>query len=80
VPLAVRAGSPVSVPLAYGLATALPVVAIAWVLAVSAGAIGRTYDVLQRFAAWAQRITGWIFILAGIYLCAIYSFGLRLGF
>lgn len=74
VPLAVRAESPVAVPVAYGVATALPVVAVACVLAFSAGAVGRTYNAMQRFAWWAQRITGVVFILSGIYLSLIYIF------
>lgn len=74
VPLAVRAESPLAVPLAYGVATAVPVVAVACVLAFSAGAVGRTYNAMQRFAWWAQRITGGVFILAGIYLSLIYIF------
>lgn len=78
VPLAVRAESPVAVPLAYGVATAVPVVAVACVLAFSAGAVGKTYNAMQRFAWWAQRITGGIFILAGVYLSLIYIFRISL--
>lgn len=80
VPLAVRAESPVAVPLAYGVATALPVVVVACVLAFSAGAIGRTYDAMQRFAWWAQRITGWIFIVTGGYFCMVFLLGIQIGF
>jgi cytochrome c-type biogenesis protein len=50
VPLAVREESPVAVPLAYGVATAIPVVAVACVLAFSVEALGRTDNALQRFA------------------------------
>jgi cytochrome c-type biogenesis protein len=78
VPLAVRAESPVAVPLAYGVATAVPVVAVACVLAFSAGAVGKTYNAMQRFAWWAQRITGGVFILAGIYLSLVYIFRISL--
>lgn len=78
VPLAVRAESPLAVPLAYGVATAVPVVAVACVLAFSAGAVGRTYNAMQRFAWWAQRITGGVFILAGVYLSLIYIFRVSL--
>lgn len=79
-PLAVRSESPVAVPMAYGIATALPVVVVACVLAFSAGAVGRAYNAMQSFAWWAQRITGWIFILAGVYLCSLYIFGVQFGF
>lgn len=80
VPLAVNAGSPFAVPLAYGIATAAPVVAVAAVIAFSAGSLARTYDAIRSFAWWAQRITGAILILVGIYLTLVYVFRLDLGF
>jgi len=78
VPLAVKSGSTVSIPLVYGLATAVPVVVVAIIIAFSAGSLGRTYDAIQRFAWWAQRVTGTIFILVGIYLSLIHIYGLSL--
>jgi cytochrome c-type biogenesis protein len=80
VPLAAKAGSPIAVPLVYGIATALPVVVVAIVIAFSAGSLGRAYGVIQRFAWWAQRITGGLFIVVGIYLCLVHIFGVQLGF
>jgi len=74
VPLATKAESRFAVPLVYGVATALPVVVVAIIIAFSAGSLGRTYGAIQRFAWWAQRITGGIFILVGIYLTLIYVF------
>lgn len=78
VPLAVKSGSTVAIPLVYGLATAVPVVVVAIIIAFSAGSLGRTYDAIQRFAWWAQRVTGTIFILVGIYLTLIYIYGVPL--
>lgn len=78
VPLAVKSGSTIAIPLVYGLATAVPVVAVAIIIAFSAGSLGRTYDAIQRFAWWAQRVTGTIFILVGIYLTLIYIYGVPL--
>lgn len=78
VPLAVKSGSTVAIPLVYGLATAVPVVVVAIIIAFSAGSLGRTYDAIQRFAWWAQRVTGTIFILVGIYLSLIHIYGLPL--
>lgn len=78
VPLAVKNGSTVAVPLVYGLATAVPVVVVAVIIAFSAGSLGRTYHAIQRFAWWAQRVTGTVFILVGIYLSLIYIYGVPL--
>ena len=78
VPLAVKSGSTVAIPLVYGLATAVPVVVVAVIIAFSAGSLGRTYHAIQRFAWWAQRVTGTVFILVGIYLSLIYIYGVPL--
>jgi cytochrome c-type biogenesis protein len=78
VPLAVKNGSTVAIPLVYGLATAVPVVIVAIIIAFSAGSLGRTYNAIQRFAWWAQRVTGTIFILVGIYLTLVYIYGVPL--
>lgn len=80
VPLAAKADSAVAVPLVYGIATALPVVVVAAVIAFSAGSLGRAYGAIQRFAWWAQRVTGGIFIVVGIHLSLVYIFGVPLGF
>jgi cytochrome c-type biogenesis protein len=74
VPLATKAESRFAVPLVYGIATALPVVVVAIIIAFSAGSLGRTYGAIQRFSWWAQRLTGAIFILVGIWLTLIYVF------
>lgn len=78
VPLAVKSGSTVTIPLVYGIATAVPVVVVAIIIAFSAGSLGRTYNAIQRFAWWAQRVTGIVFILVGIYLSLIYIYGVPL--
>lgn len=80
VPLAIRVESPIAVPLAFGVATAVPVVVVTCILAFSAGAVGKTYNAMQRFAWWAQRITGVIFILVGIYVSVVFNFGVSLSF
>lgn len=79
VPLASQVASPVALPLVFGIATALPVVAVATVIAFSAGSLGRTYAGIQRFAWWAQRITGVLFIVVGVHLTLIHVFRLPLG-
>ena len=54
-------------PLVYGIGTALPVLVVAILLAYSAQAVGKTYNVLSKVEWWARMITGWLFVLVGIY-------------
>ena len=61
-------------PLIYGIGTALPVLVVAFLLAYSAQAVGKTYNVLSRVEWWARMITGWLFIVIGIFFSLRYVF------
>jgi len=76
VALAIRHQSEVVLPALYGIGTGLPVLLFAFILAFGANRIGRAYDSLVSFEFWARRITGAIFIAAGIYYSLIYIFGI----
>lgn len=56
-------------PILFAVATALPVLVIAWVLAFSAGQIGKIYGQMQTVQKWLNITVGIIFILIGIYYC-----------
>jgi cytochrome c-type biogenesis protein len=36
-------------------------------LAYSAQSVGKTYNVLSKVEWWARQVTGWIFVLLGVY-------------
>jgi cytochrome c biogenesis protein CcdA len=64
----------VVLPLVYGVGTALPVLLVAFLLAYSAQAVGKTYNVLSKVEWWARMITGWVFIVVGIFFSLRYVF------
>jgi cytochrome c-type biogenesis protein len=68
------AGGSVVLPLIYGIGTALPVLVVAGLLAYSAQAVGKTYNMLSKIEWWARMTTGWIFILVGVYFSLRYVF------
>jgi cytochrome c-type biogenesis protein len=74
IPLAARHSSAVLVPLIFGVGTALPVLVFAVILAVSARKLGGAFQRLQQFEKWARRVTGVVFILAGLYYCLAYIY------
>ncbi|MFW6162316.1 MAG: aromatic aminobenezylarsenical efflux permease ArsG family transporter [Planctomycetota bacterium] len=76
IPLATQHGSRVLLPSLFGAGTALPVMAVAFVLAVSARSVSAVYNRLKQVEWWARRITGVVFILVGVYLSLVYLFGL----
>lgn len=67
-------GATVVLPLIYGIGTAVPVLLIAFLLAYSAKSVGKTYNVLSKIEWWARQVTGWIFVLAGVWFSLKYAF------
>jgi cytochrome c-type biogenesis protein len=67
-------GGTLVLPFVYGIGTALPVLAVAFLLAYSAKSIGKTYNMITKVEWWARQVTGWIFILAGAYFSLKYAF------
>lgn len=78
IPLSVNAQSPRLLPVLYGLGTALPVVAFAFLLAFSAEYVGRAFDRLTRIETWVRATAGVLFILGGIYYSLTHVYGLSL--
>lgn len=74
IPLAIKYESRVLLPVVYGIATALPVVLFAVLLAVSTQVVGRVFDRLSAFERVARRITGWVFVAVGVYFCLLFIF------
>ena len=61
-------------PMVFALATGLPVLLVAWVLAFSVGRLGRFYNRLQVFQKWFNRVVALLFIAVGVYYGAVYLF------
>ena len=75
IPLSIDQGSRFLIPALFGVGTAAPVAVFAVMIAFGARSIGRTYERITLFAMWAKRITGWVFLLAGLYYIVTYWFG-----
>jgi cytochrome c biogenesis protein CcdA len=67
-------GSTVVLPLIYGIGTAVPVLAVAFLLAYSAQSVGKAYNVLSKVEWWARMTTGWVFIVLGVFFNLRYVF------
>ena len=73
--LSIEHNSKVIFPLLYGIGTGLPVILFAFVIAFSVNSVGKAYNSLVKFEFWMRKITGSVFILAGIYYIATHTFG-----
>ena len=74
-PDAALTGGSFVLPLVYGIGTALPVLAVAILLAYSAQAVGKTHNILSKVEWCARMVTGWIFIFVGVYFSLKHVFG-----
>ncbi len=76
IPLAVRFESGILLPSVYGIATGLPVMVFAVLIAMGAQKVGSAYNKIVPLERWARKITGIVFIVVGIYYCLTNIFGL----
>jgi len=53
------------------------VLLVAFLLAYSAKSVGKAYNALSQVEWWARMLTGWLFILVGIWFSLTYVFELR---
>lgn len=74
IPLVLKAGSPVLLPLIYGAGTALPVAAFAILMAAGARQVGKAFNRLAQVEWGARILTGTAFIGVGIYFSLIFIF------
>ena len=58
-------------PIVYAVATGLPVILVAWILAYSVAGIGKFYNRIQVFQEWFNRVVAVLFIAVGIYYAYI---------
>ena len=58
-------------PVLFAVATALPVLIVAWILAFSVHHIGSFYGKMQMVQKWLNWIVGGIFTAIGVYYCIV---------
>ena len=71
IPISATVASGWALPTVFAVATALPVLAVAWILAFSAGSIGRFYGSVARIQKWVNIVVGVLFIAIGLYYTII---------
>jgi len=74
IPITITSASGLYLPLVFAIATGLPVIFVAWLLAYSISEIGVFYNRIKAFERWFRRIVAAIFILGGIYYLYVFYF------
>ena len=76
IPLAAKNAAPLSLPLLYGLGTALPVMGLSIVSDFGLKKIPAVSALAGKFENYAKPATGWVFAACGIYLGLKYIFNI----
>lgn len=71
IPLSATVPAGYLLPAVFAIATALPVLVVAWVLAFSVQRIGTIYGKMQTIQKWLNLIVGILFTAIGIYYCVM---------
>ena len=72
IPMTLTSKLGILLPLIFAIATGLPVIIIAYIIAFSISSVGNFYNRIKVFELWFRRIVGLVFILAGLYFILIY--------
>jgi len=67
VPLTISSASGLYLPVIFAIATGIPVIIIAWVLAYTVSGIGSVYNKIKIFEVWFRRVIAIVFIIVGLY-------------
>jgi sulfite exporter TauE/SafE len=67
IPMTISSASGLYLPLIFAIATGIPVIIFAWIIAFSIGSIGNVYNKLKIFELWFRRVVAVLFIIVGVY-------------
>lgn len=71
IPMTIASPSGLWLPLVFALATGLPVIVFAWLVAFAVGGVGALYNRIKVFEVWSRRVIAVLFIGVGVYLILI---------
>ncbi len=67
IPMSVSATAGYYLPFVFAVATGLPVIIFAWILAYSVSSLGSFYNKVKTFEFWFRRVVSVLFIVIGVY-------------
>jgi len=73
-PMTVASATGLYLPIIFAIATGIPVIIFAWLIAYSVGSIGGMYNKMKTFEIWFRRVIAVLFIITGLYFITILFF------
>jgi threonine/homoserine/homoserine lactone efflux protein len=67
IPMTVASAQGLYLPFVFAIATGLPVILFAWMIAYAVGSVGSVYNKIKVFELWFRRVVAVLFIGVGIY-------------
>jgi cytochrome c-type biogenesis protein len=74
IPMTIASPEGLYLPVLFAMATGLPVIVFAWLLAFAVGNVGKLYNKIKAFELWFRRVVGVVFIGVGIYYVILFFF------
>jgi cytochrome c-type biogenesis protein len=74
IPISISSASGLYLPLVFAIATGLPVIIFAYLIAFTLSGVGKLYNGLKAFEYWFRRIVAGLFIAVGLYYIYIFFF------
>ncbi|HSH53374.1 MAG TPA: aromatic aminobenezylarsenical efflux permease ArsG family transporter [Bacteroidales bacterium] len=74
IPMTISSASGLYLPIVFAIATGIPVIIFAWLLAYTVSGVGKLYNSLKIFEIWFRRLISAVFISVGIYYVLIIYF------
>jgi cytochrome c-type biogenesis protein len=74
IPMTISSASGLYLPVIFAIATGIPVIIFAWLLAFAVSGVGKLYNRLKIFEIWFRRIIAVVFIGIGVYYVIIINF------
>lgn len=67
IPLTITSASGLYLPIVYAIATGIPVIIFAWVIAYAVSGVGSMYQKVKTFEIWFRRVVAVLFIAIGLF-------------
>ena len=67
IPMTIQSATGLYLPVIFAIATGVPVIIFAWLLAFTVSGVGKLYNQLKTFEIWFRRMIAVLFILTGVY-------------
>lgn len=67
IPMVISSQEGVSLAISYAVATGIPVILFAWLIAYTVSGVGTAYNSIKTFEKWFRKVIAVVFILIGIY-------------